>query len=134
MNTPSWRHLYHRFKALNLPFRRRWFKGYDLDENTYWEFIAQGKLRRLVEFKEKADTIGEYSQRRISPFWSSWLRFTRDAPPTMQELMEEEQRKLRIKQLAWIADQKWKSGGKQAEDPVTQTLRSQTERIQVHDV
>jgi hypothetical protein len=42
--------------------------------------------------------------------WEQWLRHTRAAAPTVDELLEDEERKIRIKELARIADEKWKQG------------------------
>lgn len=111
---PNWRRLYYKWKSLrNVPFRRRWFVGYDLEGNTYWEFKtnATGRLRRMVDYRLKPHglLIGQYSQNEISPRWSSWMRFTRPNPPSLTELVAEEQRKAVMKVLAQQADQRWKN-------------------------
>jgi NADH dehydrogenase [ubiquinone] 1 alpha subcomplex assembly factor 2 len=52
--------------------------------------------------------IGELSQRQLHPHWSSWLRFIRNEPPTLQELIDDEKRRQVMKVLAARADARWK--------------------------
>jgi hypothetical protein len=39
--------------------------------------------------------------------WESWLRHSRDDPPSIQELLLDEERKERTRRLAKIADERW---------------------------
>lgn len=102
--------LLHRFKARrDIPFRRKFFVGYDLSGNTYWEFTIDGnmhRLRRKLEPYEpklfKADYFND-----VPPQWIMWLRRTRKDPPSLEELMGDQARQHRIKVLAQQADDRW---------------------------
>ncbi|CCH46293.1 hypothetical protein BN7_5885 [Wickerhamomyces ciferrii] len=102
--------LWHQWKSLrNVPFRKKWFVGYDLDANTYWEFSNAnnpvGRLRRIVEYHEKGKNFTDY---KIPPRWIQWLRHTRYDYPSLQTLIAEEQRQEAMKILASRADERWK--------------------------
>ena len=43
--------------------------------------------------------------------WQSWLRHGREDTPSVQELVEDNERRERVRRLAKIADEKWKSLG-----------------------
>lgn len=114
-----WRQIWHRWKSLRgVPLRRSWFVGYDLEGNSFWEFRIErgGKLRRRVEYLEKRGSIAEYSMKKVDPRWSSWLTFTRPTPPSLHELVAEEQRQQVMKLLAAQADQRWRNESVLAED------------------
>jgi hypothetical protein len=46
---------WHKWQAArNVPFRKKFFVGYDLDGNTYWEFKNHNdpyRMRRIVEYR-----------------------------------------------------------------------------------
>lgn len=100
----------HQFQARrDIPFRKRFFIGYDLHGNTYWEFTIDGNMQRLRRKLEpyrqqlfKADYF-----LTVPPQWLQWLRRTRNVPPTLDELMADQYRQQRIRALAQQADEKW---------------------------
>lgn len=105
-----WRRLIHQFQARrDIPFRKKFFVGYDLHGNTYWEFTLDGNMNRLrrkmephQEYIFKADYFST-----VPPQWLQWLRLTRQKAPTLKELVEDQQRQQNIKMLAQQADEKW---------------------------
>lgn len=62
----------HRWQSLrSVPFRRRFFIGYDLDGNSYWEFYVDGyggkngaKPRRIVDYLETRPNWVDYKMPR----------------------------------------------------------------------
>ncbi|KAK6201307.1 uncharacterized protein RJT21DRAFT_1253 [Scheffersomyces amazonensis] len=107
---PMWKLALHKFQARrDIPFRRKFFIGYDLFGNTYWEFTIDGNLQRLRRkmepYKEQLFKVDYFST--VPPPWLQWLRRTRYDAPTLQELIEEQSRQERIKLLAQNADAKW---------------------------
>ncbi|KAK3068916.1 hypothetical protein LTS18_000482, partial [Coniosporium uncinatum] len=51
--------LWHKWKALRLPWRKKFLAGEDLAGNTYWEFkdtINASRLRRIVKYQLKHRT------------------------------------------------------------------------------
>lgn len=124
--------IWHQWKSLkNVPLRKKWFVGYDLDGNTYWEFSnynnPQGKLRRIVEYREKKGNFTDY---KLPPMWLQWLRHTRPERPTLQNLLAEQQRQQAMKILAQRADERWKQ-----ESVLEEDKRIMNERMRnVHDV
>ncbi|ABN67144.1 predicted protein [Scheffersomyces stipitis CBS 6054] len=105
-----WKRLVHKFQARrDIPFRKRFFIGYDLYGNTYWEFTIDGNMQRLRRKMEpyqqqlfKADYFSS-----VPPQWLQWLRRTRNHPPTLEELINDQVRQKKMKILAQQADSKW---------------------------
>jgi hypothetical protein len=46
--------------------------------------------------------------------WQAWLRHSREDAPSLQELVDDEQRRERTRRLAKIADERWKLVGPQS--------------------
>jgi len=46
--------------------------------------------------------------------WQAWLRHSRGDAPSVQELLQDQQRQDRIKELAKAADERWKTLGQQS--------------------
>lgn len=46
--------------------------------------------------------------------WQAWLRHSREEAPSIDELLEDEERKERIKTLAKTADERWSLQGQQS--------------------
>ncbi|KAK9473162.1 uncharacterized protein V1510DRAFT_402542 [Dipodascopsis tothii] len=109
-NISTFRHYYYKWRALrNVPFRKKFFVGFDLDGNTFWEFYSDlnpGRMRRLVELRR---SIPSYVDYKMPPQWNQWLRAVRPDPPTMEELMAEEQRLNTLSRRVAAADARWKS-------------------------
>ncbi|KAF2859195.1 hypothetical protein K470DRAFT_219661 [Piedraia hortae CBS 480.64] len=102
------RSLWYRWKALRLPWRKRFFVGLDLDGNTFWEFkdtISSQRLRRIVKHKNAA----YFSDIQVSPQWMQWLRHARKEAPTIAEQQHEISRQATMKMLAERADERWKA-------------------------
>lgn len=102
--------LWHQWKSLrNVPFRKKWFVGYDLDGNSYWEFSnvnnPVGRLRRIVQYRVRKGNFTDY---KLPPMWLQWLRHTRRESPSLFQLIAEEQRQEAMKILAQRADERWK--------------------------
>lgn len=107
----SWkRQLYHKWKSLrNVPFRKHWFVGYDLEGNSYWELIDRNnptRLRRKVSFERPYYHFGDF---KPHPMWMQWLQYTRRGPPTLVDLVNDMKRQHRMKLLAQKANEKWKT-------------------------
>jgi NADH dehydrogenase [ubiquinone] 1 alpha subcomplex assembly factor 2 len=102
--------LLHKFQARrDIPLRRKFFMGYDLHGNTYWEFTLDGnmqRLRRKLEPYQEQLFKADYAL-TIPPQWLSWLRRTRVTAPTLEELVSDQLRQERIKILAQAASDKW---------------------------
>ncbi|KAG6121375.1 hypothetical protein E4U14_002011 [Claviceps sp. LM454 group G7] len=99
---------YYRWKTLRLPWRKRFFIGYDLQGNTYWEFkltSADTRMRRIVNYPSKTYN----SQVKVSPLWHQWLRYARNTPPSLDEQHGDILRKERMKVLAAEADARWEA-------------------------
>ncbi|KKY14378.1 putative nadh:ubiquinone oxidoreductase subunit [Diplodia seriata] len=48
--------LWYRWKALNLPWRKQWLRGFDLAGNTFWEFkevYGAQRFRRIVKYSRR---------------------------------------------------------------------------------
>lgn len=122
----------HQFQARrDIPFRKRFFIGYDLHGNTYWEFTIDGNMQRLRRKLEpyrqelfKADYF-----LTVPPQWLQWLRRTRNVPPTLDELMADQYRQHRIKALAQQADEKWHLEKLRLEEEHQKTLQAELARV-----
>lgn len=133
---PVWKRVLHKFQARrDIPFRRRFFVGYDLHGNTYWEFTPDGNMlrlrRKLEPFQEilfKADYF-----HTIPPQWLQWLRRTREAPPTLQELIDDQLRQQKIKILAQQADQRWIMEKQRLEHENNIKLQAELDRVEAEN-
>lgn len=104
------RQAYLKWRSLrNIPFRTKFFVGFDLDGNTYWEFHDPNnpdRLRRIVEYKDVALNWVDY---KCPPQWVQWLRHARPHYPTLQELHDDKVRQELLKIKVQLANEKWKS-------------------------
>lgn len=92
-----------------VPFRKKFFIGYDLDGNTYWEFHNYNnpyRPRRIVEYRETNLNWVDY---KMPPQWMQWLRYTRPHYPTLEELYNDKVRQEVLKLKVKAADERWKS-------------------------
>ncbi|KAL7627205.1 hypothetical protein AAE478_003981 [Parahypoxylon ruwenzoriense] len=109
------RKAWYQWKALRLPWRKRFLVGLDLRGNTYWEFrLARGddaatatgqRYRRIVKYPRST----HYSDVSVPPQWHQWLRYQRERAPTLVEQASDVTRQERIKMLAAEADARWAS-------------------------
>lgn len=123
--------LVHQFHARrDIPFRKKFFIGYDLHGNTYWEFTVDGnmqRLRRKMEPYEPQLFEADYFK-TVPPQWLMWLRRTRNNPPSLQELADDQVRQQRIKLLAQMADEKWQNEKLRLEKEQNMKLQSELDR------
>ncbi|KAL7923883.1 hypothetical protein ACQKWADRAFT_288137 [Trichoderma austrokoningii] len=111
---------WYKWKALRLPWRKRFLIGFDLHGNTFWEFrLTRGaqdspeRWRRIVSYPRST----HYSQVKVSPQWHQWLRHTRREAPTLDEQRAELVRQERMKLLAAEADARWEAKPRVMEAP-----------------
>ncbi|KAI9645197.1 hypothetical protein NHQ30_005931 [Ciborinia camelliae] len=115
------RKAWYRWKALRLPWRKRFFIGLDLQNNTFWEFrdaITSGRMRRIMQ----TPPTTQYSDVKISPQWHQWLRHTRADAPSIEELVGDVARQERLKILARQADERWNAKASFLERPKSNGL------------
>lgn len=129
----AWKRIVHQFQARrDIPFRKKFFVGYDLHGNTYWEFTPDGnmqRLRRKLEPVRESIFKSDYFE-TVPPQWLQWLRRTREHPPTLQELMDDQMRQQRIKLLAQQADAKWASEKQRLEHEQLLKLQAELDRVE----
>ncbi|CAN3355088.1 hypothetical protein DICA3_B08966 [Diutina catenulata] len=105
-----WQRMIHKFQSRrDIPFRKKFFCGYDLHGNTYWEFTLDGNMQRLRRKMEPYKSLlfkSDYFS-TVPPQWLQWLRRTRYPAPTLEELTADEMRQQKIKVLAAQAESKW---------------------------
>ncbi|KAI1768907.1 hypothetical protein GGR53DRAFT_315408 [Hypoxylon sp. FL1150] len=108
------RQAWYQWKALRLPWRKRFLVGIDLQGNTYWEFrLTRGspdtdpdaRWRRIVQYPRST----HYSEVRVPPHWHQWLRYQRRAAPTLAEQARDVARQEQMKVLAAEADARWEA-------------------------
>lgn len=130
---PYWKRILHQFqKRRDIPFRRKFFVGYDLHGNTYWEFTIDGNMQRLRRKLEPYDVQlfkADYFE-TVPPQWLQWLRRTRYEAPTLQELINDQLRQQRIKILAQQADQKWYIEKERLEQEQQMKLDAELHRVE----
>ncbi|KAL2270356.1 hypothetical protein VTJ83DRAFT_2540 [Remersonia thermophila] len=130
---------WYKWKMLRLPWRRKFLIGFDLNGNTYWEFLDRGaprppppgqatssssppsrtrptpialRWRRIVHYPRGT----HHGDVAVPPAWHQWLRHTRADPPSIEEQRAEVARQARIKLLAAEADRRWEAKPKVMED------------------
>lgn len=125
--------LWHTWMARrDIPFRKKFFVGYDLHGNTYWEFSVDGnmqRLRRKMEpYKQQLFKADYFST--IPPQWLQWLRRTRFDPPTLEDLINDQVRQQKIKILAQHADEKWRMEKMRLEQEQQQKLEAELQKVE----
>ncbi|KAJ6257300.1 hypothetical protein Dda_8189 [Drechslerella dactyloides] len=126
--TTPLKRLYYRWKALRLPWRKRYFVGMDLDGNTFWEFrqaLVAGRPRRIMDFRGGRHTLVNYAEMVVDPQWHQWLRATRLEPPSIEELQADVLRRQVILERARLADERWARGNSVLDRP----RESEVERL-----
>ncbi|KAJ2351590.1 hypothetical protein H4S02_013598 [Coemansia sp. RSA 2611] len=85
------------WKALRLPWRKDVLAGADLDGNLYFERSVRSaqRSRRHVMYKKNMP-VAEYSDQTIPIQWQAWMRHTRKQPPTIQELLQDAERRRKM--------------------------------------
>lgn len=129
---PYWKRVLHQFQSRkDIPFRRKFFVGYDLHGNTYWEFTIDGnmqRLRRKLEPYEEKLFKADYFE-TVPPQWLQWLRRTRNEAPTLQELINDQIRQQRIKVLAQQADERWYTEKQRLEQEQQLKLEAELKKV-----
>ena len=86
------------WKKLDLPWRRQKYVGTDLRGNLFFQAPSIGpsyKQKRFVVWKNENDA---FTPDALDVLWQSWLRHTRNEPPTLEEIKYDEQRKLLVQE------------------------------------
>ncbi|KAK8139340.1 NADH ubiquinone oxidoreductase subunit [Apiospora sp. TS-2023a] len=133
-----------RWKALRLPWRKRFLVGSDLSGNTYWVFRLTGntpppsftsdgsptpayqssaddtRWRRIVKYPRST----HLSDVHVPPQWHQWLRYQRQDPPTISEQQGDVLRLARMKVLAAEADARWAAKPSFLDQPEEQPKRA----------
>ncbi|ROW12758.1 hypothetical protein VMCG_00087 [Cytospora schulzeri] len=112
---------WYKWKALRLPWRKRFLIGLDLQGNTYWEFRdlrgdpndPRVRWRRIVEYPRNT----HYGDVKVPPQWHQWLRYTREKPPSIQEQHADVRRQQQMKYLAAEADARWEAKPRYVDAP-----------------
>ncbi|KAK6359001.1 hypothetical protein TWF696_000173 [Orbilia brochopaga] len=131
--TSPLKRLWYRWKALRLPWRKRYFVGMDLAGNTFWEFrhsLVAGRPRRIMDFRGGKHTLVNYSEMVVDPQWHQWLRATRMQPPSIEELQADVVRRQVMLERARLADERWARGRSLQDRPAeseVQQLRASAE-------
>ncbi|KAI5957755.1 hypothetical protein KGF57_003021 [Candida theae] len=133
---PAWKRLLHKWQARrDIPFRRKFFVGYDLYGNTYWEFTIDGNLtrlrRKLEPFREEVFKVDYF--KTIPPQWLQWLRRTRLDAPSLDELVSDQMRQQRLKILARQADEKWQLEKLRLEEENQVKLQQELQRVELEN-
>lgn len=105
---PTWfANLYYgRWQTLRLPWRKTFFRGFDLDGNKYFESynpLNPAKYRRTVKYVHD----GHYTDNNVTPQWMAWLRHTKKDAPTLDELYQEVARIHQTQHNALLVQQRW---------------------------
>ncbi|PVH15343.1 uncharacterized protein CXQ87_003181 [Candidozyma duobushaemuli] len=133
---PYWKRVLHKFQARrDIPFRKKFFVGYDLSGNTYWEFTIDGNMgrlrRKLEPFQESIFKVDHFES--VPPQWHQWLRRTRHDAPSLQELMDDQMRQQKMKILAQHADQKWQNEKLRLENESRTKLQAELDKAEAEN-
>lgn len=123
--------LYYRWRSLRwVPLRRKFFIGYDLDGNTYWEFNPDNspRARRLFEPRTAQENVHSYFG-MIPVAWVQWLRYARHSHPSLQDLANEELRVDRMRALAAARNQEQLWNKDIAEQRIQENLVEELNRV-----
>ncbi|KAI8098663.1 uncharacterized protein BX664DRAFT_381348 [Halteromyces radiatus] len=96
------------YKLNRFPWKKNVLVGTDLDGNEYWEMPSPlgGRYKRWVQMKEH-DDYAVFNQNQLPVQWQAWLRHTRTEAPSLQELVQEQRRRLIIQERAKKLDEEW---------------------------
>lgn len=104
---PVWKQIYYKWRSLKgVPFRKKYFVGYDLDANTYWEFYLerqQARPRRIVEPYEPQKLLFNYFD-KVPIQWAQWLKYARRTPPSIFDIIADEERIKKLQVLSQFRD------------------------------
>ncbi|KAI9483594.1 MAG: hypothetical protein EXX96DRAFT_148818 [Benjaminiella poitrasii] len=84
------------YKVTRFPWKKHALVGFDLQGNEYWDCPNPlgGRTKRWVQMIDGTeDDLTVFHQNKLPVQWQSWLRHTRNTPPTLEELALEERRR-----------------------------------------
>lgn len=130
---PLRKQIYYKWRSLrNVPLRRKFFVGYDLDGNTYWEFSLDKTVatrpRRIFEPRVAQVNIHSYFD-MIPIQWAQWLRYSRKYHPSLEELAKEEIRVEQLRARAAFRDQEQSWNRDMADQRIEENLQKELHRL-----
>jgi NADH dehydrogenase [ubiquinone] 1 alpha subcomplex assembly factor 2 len=132
---PVWKQLYFKWRSLtNVPFRKKFFIGYDLDGNTYWEFYLEGKgknirPRRVMEpYKPEALLLNYFEKVPIQ--WTQWLKFSRKTPPSIFDIVADEERVRKLQILAEFKENEQLYNKELKQQKIDANLQNELQKLQ----
>lgn len=130
---PVWKQLYYRWRSLRgVPFRRKFFVGYDLDANTYWElFLDRGQVRgrRVVQPHEPQKMLFSYFD-KVPIQWAQWLKYARRTPPSIYDLIADQERLKKLQIMASFRDSEQLYNRQLKEEKIDQTLQKELSKLE----
>ncbi|KAI9249006.1 hypothetical protein BY458DRAFT_494203 [Sporodiniella umbellata] len=108
------------YKTTRFPWKKHALVGHDLSGNEYWDSPNPlgGRMKRWVQMKEIEHNDYTVFNQNLLPVlkfsffvvqWQAWLRHTRQVPPTIVELVQEEKRKQIILQRSKALEAEWEN-------------------------
>lgn len=130
---PFRKQLYFKWRSLrNVPFRNKFFVGYDLDGNTYWEFSLDKSVatrpRRIFEPRISQVNIHSYFE-MIPIQWVQWLRYSRKYHPSLEDLAKEEVRVEQLRALSAFRNEEQKWNREMADQRIEENLQRELHRL-----
>ncbi|EIE87510.1 hypothetical protein G6F46_000563 [Rhizopus delemar] len=107
------------YKTNRFPWKKHALVGYDLAGNEYWDCPNPlgGRMKRWVQMKETENNDATIFNQNLLPVqWQAWLRHTRQQPPSIVELVQEEKRREIVLQRAKALDEEWEQRKLQIEE------------------
>lgn len=130
---PVWKQLYYRWRALRgVPFRRKFFVGYDLDANTYWEFFLdryQTKPRRMVQPYEPQKMLFSYFD-KVPIQWAQWLKYARRTPPTIFDLIADQERIKKLQIMVNFRENEQLYNNQLKQEKIDSTLKKELSKLE----
>ncbi|KAI8971090.1 hypothetical protein BDB01DRAFT_812239 [Pilobolus umbonatus] len=98
------------YKIRRFPWKKHALVGTDLSGNEYWDCANPlgGRPKRWVQMKDNPEEdLTIFNENKLPVQWQAWLRHTRYVPPTIEELIQEERRKMLIQHRAKVIEEDW---------------------------
>ncbi|AWU74675.1 uncharacterized protein C5L36_0A12510 [Pichia kudriavzevii] len=130
---PLWKQLYYKWRSIRgVPLRKKFFVGYDLEANTYWEFYLdrqQTRPRRLVEPYKPQPLLFDYFN-KLPIQWTQWLRYTRRVPPTIEEILKDEERIRNLQALSQFKEHEQTYNKHLQQEKIHQNLQKELHKLE----
>jgi NADH:ubiquinone oxidoreductase subunit len=97
----------------------RKLRGTDQYSNLYYEEATAHptRTRRTVDFNGVYKVNPQYyDEQKLPPLWHSWLSHKRGEPPTLEECIADEERRLEASRLGREIEEKWERRKKELLD------------------